>query len=247
MNALDLFSDIGCHAIGFERAGIKTVAFCESVLWRNLVIADNWPDLPVWTDIRKFNGVPADIVIGDRPARKRASVPPSTASAAGEASGGKCSAYATWLDRPGLSWSSPREMRRGKPKSLAIFAGLAGMSGDLSLALATLVRRIFAGECSWLPAPACRDWRSPGLRSHARLKASRGQQMPEVIGTRISSQLYEWMLALPPRWTIPVAFPHSAPDERAELKPLAMRTRRTWQRSSAAPSCKPKPKLKPED
>jgi hypothetical protein len=80
---------------------------------------------------------------------------------------------------------------------------LAATSPDLSSALATLVRRIFAGECSWLPAPACRDWRSPGSRSHERLTKPRGQQMPEVIGTRISSQLYQWMLGLPVSSTRP--------------------------------------------
>jgi hypothetical protein len=97
----------------------------------------------------------------------------------------------------GLSWSSRRETERGKPKSLKVFPRLVATSADLSSALATLVRLIFAGECSFLPAPACRDWRSPGLRSHPRLTASRGQQMPEVIGTRISSHLYLWMLGLP--------------------------------------------------
>ena len=97
----------------------------------------------------------------------------------------------------GVSWSSPQATLRGKPKSLALFPKLAATSPDLSSALATLVRLIFAGECTLLPAPACRDYRSPGSRSHPRLKRSRGQQMPEVIGTRISSQLYQWMLGLP--------------------------------------------------
>lgn len=34
MKALDLFSCIGCHAIGFDRAGIRTVQFCEVDPWR---------------------------------------------------------------------------------------------------------------------------------------------------------------------------------------------------------------------
>lgn len=104
----------------------------------------------------------------------------------------------------------PLEIRRGKPKSLAVFPTLAATSPDLSSALATLVRLISAGECSWLPAPACRDWRSPGSRSHERLRKSRGQQMPEVIGTRISSQLYRWMLGLPANTLPPLAEPVSS-------------------------------------
>lgn len=131
------------------------------------------------------------------PANEQASLPLSTESAPAKASGLTCSLSGSLPAQNGLSWSSRPEMRHGKPKSVTIFPQLAATSPDLSSALAMLVRRIFDGECSWLPAPACRDWRSPGARSHPRLSASRGQQMPEVIGTRISSQLYQWMLGLP--------------------------------------------------
>lgn len=109
----------------------------------------------------------------------------------------------------GLSWSSPLETQNGKKRSLSAFPRLAATSPNLSSALATLVRLIFAGECTLLPAPACRDWRSPGLRSHQRLKQSRGQQMPEVIGTRISSQLYRWMLGLPASSTVALEAGHA--------------------------------------
>lgn len=132
-----------------------------------------------------------------RRASGQASLPLFTDTVTAKVSGPTCSASGSIWEQNGLSWSSRPETRHGKPKSVVIFPTLAATSPDLSSALATLVRRIFAGECSWLPAPACRDWRSPGSRSHPRLKASRGQQMPEVIGTRISSELYEWMLGLP--------------------------------------------------
>ncbi len=111
-----------------------------------------------------------------------------------------CVSGSTWVQN-GLSWSSPPETRHGKPKSVTVFPTLDSTSQDLSSALVTLVRRIFAGECSWLPAPTCRDWRSPGARSHPRLTASRGQQLPEVIGTRIPSRLLEWTLGVPKGFT----------------------------------------------
>jgi len=136
-------------------------------------------------------------LLADPHANKQASLPLSQESAPETRSGPKCSASGSTWQQNGLSWNSPREMRRGKPKSVTIFPALASMSPDLSSALAILVHLIFDGECSWLPAPVCRDWRSPGRRSHQRLTASRGQPMPEVIGTRISCELYEWMLALP--------------------------------------------------
>jgi hypothetical protein len=84
-----------------------------------------------------------------------------------------------------------------------IYATLATIAPDLSSRLAMLVLLIRAGGCSFLPAPLSRDWRSPGARSHPRLRELRGQQMPEVIGVRISSQLYEWMQGLPAKWTAP--------------------------------------------
>ena len=132
-----------------------------------------------------------------RPAKEQALPPQFTVIAAAKVSGRTCCISAFAAGQPGLSWSTRRETRHGKPKSLAVFPMLAATSPDLNLALAILVRLIFEGESSWLPAPACRDWRSPGSRSHARLTKPRGQQMPEVIGTRISSQLYAWMLGLP--------------------------------------------------
>lgn len=140
-----------------------------------------------------------------RPAKAPASLPRSMVVATAAVSGRTCFISDCSVALNGLSWSSRRGMNRGRLKSVVVFPTLAAMSPDLSSALAMLVRRIFAGGCSWLPAPACRDWRSPGARSHPRLSKSRGQQMPEVIGTRISSQLYEWMLALPERWSDPRA------------------------------------------
>jgi site-specific DNA-cytosine methylase len=70
MLSLDLFSCLGCHAVGFARAGIETVAFCEIRLRRHLVIADNFPDRPIYKDVRTFNGRPADIVIGGPPCQE---------------------------------------------------------------------------------------------------------------------------------------------------------------------------------
>lgn len=140
-----------------------------------------------------------------RHANGQALLPLSVETATGKVSGRSCTPFATRFDHNGLSWSSRPEMRSGKPKSRMIFASLATTTPELSLRLAILVRLIQDGACSYLPAPVCRDWRSPGLRSHPRLKSSRGQPMPELIGTRISSELYEWMLALPEKWTKPEA------------------------------------------
>lgn len=67
MKSLDLFSCVGCHALGFHRVGIRTVAFCEINPARRAVLAQNFPGIPIHEDIRTFGGLPSDIIIGGPP------------------------------------------------------------------------------------------------------------------------------------------------------------------------------------
>lgn len=136
-----------------------------------------------------------------RPVSVPASAPLSMENGMGEHSGPRCCESFTTFARNGLSWSSPRETRNGKPRCHTIWQQLAGTMPDLNSRLQTLVRLVYAGECSFLPSPVSRDWRSPGLRSHERLKASRGQPLPEVFGVRVHPELCEWLMGLPIGWT----------------------------------------------
>lgn len=53
MNVLDLFSGIGGFSLGLERAGMRTVAFCERDEWcREQVLARHWPHVPRYDDVR---------------------------------------------------------------------------------------------------------------------------------------------------------------------------------------------------
>lgn len=73
MKSLDLFSCIGCHAIGFERAGIETGTFCEINPFRRLQIRKRFPGAEVNGDVRDlyYKGVrPANIVIGGPPCQR---------------------------------------------------------------------------------------------------------------------------------------------------------------------------------
>lgn len=70
MKALDLFSCVGGHAIGFHRAGIETAAFCEINPVRRAILARHFPEVPINDDIREFEGASADIVIGGPPCQQ---------------------------------------------------------------------------------------------------------------------------------------------------------------------------------
>lgn len=55
MNVLDLFSGIGGFSLGLERAGMKTVAFCEIDPYAKKVLKKHWPDVPIYSDVRELN------------------------------------------------------------------------------------------------------------------------------------------------------------------------------------------------
>jgi len=52
VNVLSLFSGIGGFDIGIERAGFKTVAFCEIEKFPQQILKKHWPDVPIYNDIK---------------------------------------------------------------------------------------------------------------------------------------------------------------------------------------------------
>lgn len=54
MNVLDLFSGIGGFSLGLERAGMRTVAFCEVDKFCREVLRKNWPQIPILQDITQI-------------------------------------------------------------------------------------------------------------------------------------------------------------------------------------------------
>jgi len=52
LKSLDLFAGIGGFTLGFERAGIQTVAHCEIEPYPRKVLAERWPDVVSYDDVR---------------------------------------------------------------------------------------------------------------------------------------------------------------------------------------------------
>jgi DNA (cytosine-5)-methyltransferase 1 len=74
MNVLDLFSGIGGFSLGLERAGMRTVAFCEVDPFCRQVLARHWPGVPCYDDVRSLtadrllaDGIAPDVICGGFP------------------------------------------------------------------------------------------------------------------------------------------------------------------------------------
>jgi DNA (cytosine-5)-methyltransferase 1 len=74
MNVLDLFSGIGGFSLGLERAGMRTVAFCECDPYARAVLQKHWPDALQYDDVRTINalrlfadGIKPDVICGGFP------------------------------------------------------------------------------------------------------------------------------------------------------------------------------------
>lgn len=70
MNALSLFSGIGGLDIAAERAGLKTVAFCEQDKYCQSVLKKHWPNTRIFDDVRTIDtaALPRiDVVFGGYP------------------------------------------------------------------------------------------------------------------------------------------------------------------------------------
>ena len=89
LRVLDLFSGIGGFSLGLERAGMRTVAFCEIEPYCRAVLRKHWPDVPCFEDVRDlhaFDVGPVDVICGGFPCQD-ISVAGRGAGLSGERSG----------------------------------------------------------------------------------------------------------------------------------------------------------------
>lgn len=74
MKVLDLFSGIGGFSVGLEATGMQTVAFCEPDKYCQKVLKKNWPEVPIYDDVRELtadrllaDGIEVDVITGGFP------------------------------------------------------------------------------------------------------------------------------------------------------------------------------------
>jgi DNA (cytosine-5)-methyltransferase 1 len=70
VRVLDIFSGIGGFSLGLERAGMRTVAFCEIDPFCRAVLRKHWPDAPIYEDIRTLHAANLpqfDVICGGYP------------------------------------------------------------------------------------------------------------------------------------------------------------------------------------
>ena len=73
IRVLDLFSCVGCHALGLHSAGaFDTIRFVEASPWRRAILSLRFPGTPQHDDIRTYRGTSgeADIVVGGPPCQR---------------------------------------------------------------------------------------------------------------------------------------------------------------------------------
>lgn len=168
MRVLDLFSGIGGFSLGLERAGMKTVAFCEIEPFCQRVLRKHWPEVPIYDDVRKLSadalrrdGIAVDVICGGFPCQDV-----SIANVAGKGLGG---------DRSGLWFEYHRIIREIRPRYVLIEnvaellnRGMGDVLGSLAQVGFDAEWRVlrgldvglpFIGERVWIVATPCGEGR----------------------------------------------------------------------------------------
>lgn len=145
MNVLDLFSGIGGFSLGLERAGMRTVAFCECEPYARAVLAKHWPDVPCYPDVRELSadrlaadGISVDVICGGFPCQD--------ISEAGKGAGLVGTRSGLWREYRRLLSEVRPQFAIIENVSALRTRGLAEILGDLA---------ILGLDAEWSVVPAC--------------------------------------------------------------------------------------------
>lgn len=146
MNVLDIFSGIGGFSLGLERAGMRTVAFCEIEPYARAVLAKHWPHVRCYTDVRELtaerlhaDGISVDVICGGFPCQDL-SVAGKGAGLSGE--------------RSGLWFEYARIIGEVRPSYVIVENVAVLLSRGLDVVLGDLAALGFNAEWHCIPASA---------------------------------------------------------------------------------------------
>ena len=132
LRVLDLFSGIGGFSLGLERAGMKTVAFCEIDPFCRKVLGKHWPEVPIYEDIRELTASVLERDGIERPSVIAGGFPCQDISLAGHGAG-------IGGERSGLWREFARLIREIRPRhvlvenvSALLGRGIGDVLGDLA-------------------------------------------------------------------------------------------------------------------
>lgn len=192
MKILDLFSGIGGFSLGLERAGMRTIAFCEVDPVCRRVLQKHWPDVPIFEDVKTLSAKDihetVDVICGGFPCQD--------ISLAGKGAG-------LSGERSGLWYEYRRLIEEIRPRYVVIENVAALRSRGLDQVLWSLTEIGYSAEWHCIPARAVgaphqrdRVWivaypmRS---RSEAWLSAERhGKKGYSEIAYHFSNRLARW-------------------------------------------------------
>ena len=147
LNVLDLFSGIGGFSLGLERAGMRTVAFCEIEPYPRAILRQHWPSVPCYDDVRALtaerlaaDGIgPIDVICGGFPCQD--------ISTAGKGAGIEG-------ERSGLWSEYARLVGELRPRFVIVENVAALLGRGLSVVLGDLAALGFDAEWNCIPASA---------------------------------------------------------------------------------------------
>jgi DNA (cytosine-5)-methyltransferase 1 len=142
MNVLDLFSGIGGFSLGLERAGMRTVAFCEIDPYCRRVLAERWPTVPVLGDVSSADFPRADVITAGFPCQDISSAGNRTERA--ELAGA----------RSGLFWEVIRAIRLVRPRFVILENVAILLARGMGTVLGALATRGYDAQWDCVPAAA---------------------------------------------------------------------------------------------
>lgn len=188
MRVLDVFSCIGCHAMGMQRSGHEVVALCEKNPWRRALLERAF-GLTVHDDVRTIRPPQADICFGGPPCQRTSVASAISGNRTGETlwpymfSSG-LSARAEWfvVEQPPGNAAWEREVASSlcdAGRHVAIFE-----FGACDVGAPYLRRRRYVVACASLPRLAlARSALPQAIERAKRAAAARGDWDPSTIPT----------------------------------------------------------------